>query len=622
MQSRFGTRWPILTCHAQTIEGCNVRAGRFPAVERGTSRAGCSVPLKHLRSLLPYYKPYLRGVIAGLVLVVVSNVFTIAGPFLLKLAVDAITVSLSREVILTYAILIVGAAVLSGITRYGMRQLLNSISRRIETDLRNDLFGHLLRLSPEFYDRWRTGDLMSRATNDVLAVRQVVGPAIMYLVNTAAVSIFALALMIWISPTLTAIAMIPMVLIPIAVVWFGSRIHSRFERIQEQFSELNNFAQENLSGIRIVKAYAREDDQVRRFGLRSAEYMERNLDLARIWGAFFPALRFLGGLGGVIVLWLGGKEVIAGHITIGDFIAFGFYLTLLMWPMIAVGWVTNLFQRGAASMGRINALLATEPAIDDASETVDGPITGAIEFRNVWFRYPDTERWVLEDVSFAIEPGETVAIVGATASGKSTIVRLMGRLYDVTRGSVLVDGVDVRERRLESLRSSIATVPQEPFLFSSTLRANLILDDEGSDERLNRAIGVAQLHTTLEEIPDGLETLLGERGINLSGGQKQRATMARALHRDSPVLILDDSLSAVDTVTEEAILTGLREFMVGRTSIIVSHRVSAVAGADNILVLDEGRVAETGTHAELIARGGVYARLLERQLLTEELQAG
>ncbi len=580
------------------------------------------MPLNQLRSLLPYYRPYLRGVIAGLALVVIGNVFTIAGPFLLKLAIDGITVSLSREVILTYALLIVAAAVLSGITRYGMRQLLNSISRSIETDLRNDLFRHLLRLSPEFYDRWRTGDLMSRATNDVLAVRQVAGPAIMYLVNTTAVSVFALALMLWISPTLTAIAMIPMALIPLAVVWFGSRIHSRFERIQEQFSELNSFAQENLSGIRIVKAYAREDDQVRRFGVRSTEYMERNLDLARIWGAFFPALRFLGGLGAVIVLWLGGREVIAGHITLGDFVAFGFYLTLLMWPMIAVGWVTNLFQRGAASMGRINALLATEPAIDDAAETIDSPITGAIEFRNVWFRYPETERWVLEDVSFMIEPGETVAIVGATASGKSTIVRLMARLYDVTRGEILIDGIDVRNRRLESLRSAIATVPQEPFLFSDTLRENLILDETESDDRLARAIDVAQLRTTLDEIPDGLDTFLGERGINLSGGQKQRATIARALHRDSPILILDDSLSAVDTVTEEAILEGLREFMEGRTSIIVSHRVSAVAGADKILVLDEGHIVETGKHAELLAAGGVYARLLERQLLTEELQAG
>ena len=584
--------------------------------------------MKQFRRLLPYYRPYVKGVIAGLVLVVISNVFTIAGPFLLKMAIDALTESLSRELIVRYALLIVGVALLGGAARFGMRQLLNSISRRIETDLRDDLFDHLLRLPPEFYDRWRTGDLMSRATNDVLAVRQVAGPAIMYLVNTAAVSLFALALMIWISPTLTGFAMLPMVLIPVAVIWFGKRIHVRFERIQEQFSELTNFVQENLAGIRIVKAYARERDQSIRFKDQSRDYMDRNMELAKIWGAFFPALKFLGGLGALVVLWLGGLEVMEGSITVGDFVAFGFYLTLLMWPMISIGWVTNLFQRGAASMARIDKLMDTEPAIDDAEETVESPVRGAIEFRDVWFRYPETERWVLEDVSFEIEAGQTVALVGATASGKSTVARLIGRLYDATRGTVLIDGVDVRKRKLAQLREAIAVVPQEPFLFSDTLRSNLVLDGGGdagtgaTNGRLEHAVDVAQLRMTLEEIPDGLDTLLGERGINLSGGQKQRATIVRALYRDAPILILDDALSAVDTVTEEAILRGLREYMGGRTSIIVSHRVSAVAGADLILVFADGRLAESGTHPELLAREGVYARLLERQLLSEELQAG
>ena len=576
--------------------------------------------MKAFRTLLPYFRPYRRGLIAGLSLVVIGNVFTILGPWLIRQAVDSLAIELSRQVLLRYALLIVLVALLAGVARYGMRELLNGISRRIETDLRDDLFEHLLRLPAEFYDRWRTGDLMSRATNDVLAVRMVAGPAIMYMVNTLTISVFALALMIWISPSLTLFAMIPMAVLPIAVVWFGRRIHARFEQIQEQFSTISNFAQENLAGIRIVKAYVREQDQSERFAALNREYMDRNMALARVWGGFFPALTLLGGLGAVVVLWLGGRQIIDGQISVGDFIAFGFYLTLLMWPMIAVGWVTNLVQRGAASMGRIDALFA-EPVVitDDEHAVVLTEVRGDVEFDDVWFRYPGTERWVLEGVSFRIAAGQTVAIVGATASGKSTLVKLIPRLYDATRGAVRLDATDVKRIPLAQLRRSVAMVPQDPFLFSESLRRNLEL--AGGTE-VDEAVEIAALTETLEDLPDGLETRLGERGVNLSGGQKQRATIARALVRDAPVLILDDSLSAVDTVTEERILRGLKGYMRGRTSVVVAHRVSAVAEADMILVLEDGRLVESGTHGELLSRAGTYARLLERQLLAEQIEAG
>ncbi|MYL06043.1 MAG: ABC transporter ATP-binding protein [Gemmatimonadales bacterium] len=583
--------------------------------------------MRSLTALLPYFRPYRLGIAVGLTLVIVSNLFTVAGPWVLKMAVDALERELRPDLILRYALVLTAISVVAGATRFWMRKLLNGLSRRMETDIRSALFAHLLSLPPQFFDAWRTGDLVSRSTNDVQAVRMVAGPAIMYAVNTATVATLALGLMIWIDPMLTLWAMIPMVVLPPIVFLFGRQIHERFERIQAQFSEISNFAQENLAGTRIVKAYVREEAQTRRFATLNRDYKSRNLSLARVWGLFHPWLMFFTGVGAVVVLWFGGGQVIRGAITLGDFVAFSFYLTMLMWPMIALGWVTNLFQRGAASMGRLNELFNIVPAVRDPESPVPlASVRGALEFDDVSFRYPETKREVLRNISFRIEPGQTVAIVGATASGKSTLAALIPRLYDVTAGTIRLDGVDIRELDLGSLRDAMAFVPQEPFLFSMRLRMNIELRYGGTDagepvsDELRSALDVSQLEKTLAVLPDGIDTRLGERVINLSGGHKQRATLARAVHRDAPVLILDDALSAVDSETETAILEALREYMSGRTSIIVSHRVSAVRTADSILVLDDGRLVERGNHEDLIAADGVYARLLRRQLVAEELE--
>jgi ATP-binding cassette subfamily B multidrug efflux pump len=587
--------------------------------------------MRELSTLIPYLRPYRGAIGLGLLLVVITNVFTVATPYLMKEAIDGLAdPGLATGRVGIFAMLIVVAALLGGAAKFGMREILNGTSRRVEADLRNAFFSQLLRLDASFFGKNRTGDLMSRATNDTLAVRMAAGPAIMYAVNTTVIFIFALALMLWISPLLTAVSLIPMVTLPPIVLGFGKIIHKRFEEIQEQFSTLSTMVQENLTGLRIVRAYVQEGEQEAKFDELNADYMDRNMALVKASGFFHPLLMLISGSAMVIVLWYGGLQVIAGGITVGDFVAFTFYLALLTWPMIALGWVVTLFQRGAASMGRINRIMDTQPLIQAPEHPT--PLRdprGEIEFRGVSFRYPGTERDVLLNISFLAKTGETVAVVGPTGSGKSTLVSLIPRVYNPSEGEILLDGVPLRELDPLALRSVIGMVPQDSFLFSETLRDNIGLGIESADDSppedagdplVEEAAKVAQLHESILSFPKGYGTFLGERGINLSGGQKQRATLARALARHPVILILDDALSAVDTHTEAKILEDLRTVLAGRTSFIISHRVSAVMNADQILVLENGAIVERGTHAELLERGGTYATLLRRQMLEEELE--
>jgi ATP-binding cassette subfamily B multidrug efflux pump len=580
---------------------------------------------KSLRPLFPYLKKYRNSFAVGLICVFFNNGVWILFPLVLRRAIDDLRLGVNHQKLLTYSLMLLAVAAIKGIFQFLTRWIMIGISREIEFDLRNDLFHHLEGLSYSYYQRTRTGDIMARATNDLNAVRMLLGPAIMYSANTIVFTAGALVFMLSISPKLTLYAFLPLPAVSIVVQYFGKLIHERFEKIQAMFSEISARAQENFSGARVIRAYVQEEPEIAAFETSNREYINRSLKLVRLMGMLWPTLETMLGLAIVLVLWLGGREVLSGRITPGGFVAFNTYMVQLTWPVIALGWVINIFQRGTASMGRINEILVEKPEIEDspevktASEGVQSAqIKGEIEFRGLNFAYNGVP--VLHDINLRIPAGSSLAIVGPTGSGKTTLVSLIPRIYDTEPSSVWIDGKPVREYPIESLRRQIGFVPQETFLFSETVRENIAFGKEdATDEVVRSAAKAANIATDIEEFPEKYQTMVGERGITLSGGQKQRTAIARAIIRNPRILILDDALSSVDTHTEDKILNHLREIMQDRTTIFISHRVSTVRNADRIAVLHAGRIVELGTHEELIARNGYYSDLYNKQLLEEEL---
>jgi len=577
---------------------------------------------KSLRPLFPYLRKYRSSYFIGTICVFINNGVWILFPLVLRRAVDGLQAGVTREKLLTYSLQLMGVAAVKGIFQFLTRWMVIGISREIEFDLRNDLFRHLESLSYSYYQRTRTGDIMARATNDLNAVRMLLGPAIMYSANTIVFTAGALAFMLSISPRLTFYAFLPLPLVSLTVQYFGKQIHERFEKIQAMFSEISARAQENFSGARVIRAYVQEEPEIAAFETSNREYINRSLKLVRLMGMLWPTLETMLGLAIVLVLWLGGREVLYGRMTVGGFVAFNTYMVQLTWPVIALGWVINIFQRGTASMGRINEILVEQPEIQDSPEVKaaasSGPIRGEIEFRGLNFAYNGVP--VLHDINLRVPDGSSLAIVGPTGSGKTTLVSLIPRIYDAAPGSVWIDGKPVCKFSLEPLRRQIGFVPQETFLFSETVRENIAFGKaDATEEQIGSAAEAANIAQDIEEFPEKYRTLVGERGITLSGGQKQRTAIARAIIRNPRILILDDALSSVDTHTEDKILNHLREVMRGRTTIFISHRVSTVRNADMIAVLHAGRIVELGTHDELLARNGYYSDLYNKQLLEEEL---
>ena len=600
---------------------------------------------QNLEPLFPFLRPYARQYAWGFAALLGEVAFWVAVPQIIRFAVDDIRQTLTAEKLLLYSGLLLGAALCKGFFLFWTRMILIGISRDVEYDLRNALYRRLTRLSQSYFQRTRTGDIMSRGINDLNAVRMMLGPGIMYSARTIVLLSAAVVIMLQISVRLTLYCFALAPVIALVVTYFGGRIHERFETIQAMMSTLSAKVQESLAGIRVIRAYAQEEADLKQFQELNADYVARNQKLIRVWGMFYPSLEVLMGLVAVTVLWVGGREVASGNISIGSFVAFNVYMGQLAWPMVALGWVVNLYQRGTASLARLNEILAEPPEIADRPGLARGDSKGSvpsvlstgdngrkesrdevrgaeIEFRGVTFAYnAHNGRPVLRDIHLVIPAGSTVAIVGPTGSGKSTLAALIPRIYDAPPGTLFVDGRDIREHRVADLRRMIGFVPQETFLFSETIRENIAFGvEQSSEDAVRRAAEIAGLLPDIEDFPRRFETLVGERGITLSGGQKQRTAIARAILRDPRILVLDDALSSVDTYTEEVILTRLRGVLRGRTAILISHRISTVRDADQIVVLVEGRIVERGTHDELIERGSYYPDLYQKQLLEEELE--